>query len=83
MVRFYENGKGRSTIILEIGTMIPDYLICIECETPCYTFEWSDAGAVTEALCSTCGADDITQFVTEEEYEEMAMDRRFWPDKKV
>ena len=63
--------------------MIPDYVICIECETPCYIFEWGDEGGLVEALCTTCGNEDVTQFVTEEEYEEMAMDTRFWSDKKA
>jgi hypothetical protein len=62
--------------------MIPDYLICLECEAPTYVFEWGE-DKLTDALCTTCGNDDAAQFVTEEEYEEMAMDQRFWPDRKV
>jgi hypothetical protein len=62
--------------------MTPDYLICLECESPCYVFEWV-ADKATQALCTTCGNDDPAQFVTEEQYEEMAMDQRFWPEKKV
>jgi uncharacterized Zn finger protein (UPF0148 family) len=46
----------------------PEYLICIECETPCYVFEWHD-GEVTEAFCETCGADEVDVFTTEEEFE--------------
>ncbi len=49
----------------------PEYLICISCETPCYTFEWAEAG-VTEAMCTVCGADDPDEFVTEEEFEAMS-----------
>ena len=41
--------------------MAPDYLICLECETPCYTFEWED-GSVTDAKCDTCGNDDLEKF---------------------
>lgn len=48
----------------------PEYLICINCETPCYTFEW-ESGRVTEALCQTCGDDEPDEFVTEEEFEAM------------
>ena len=48
----------------------PEYLICINCETPCYTFEWQDL-RVTEALCTVCGADDPDEFSTEEEFEAM------------
>jgi translation initiation factor 2 beta subunit (eIF-2beta)/eIF-5 len=62
--------------------MIPDYVICLECETPCYTFEWREDKLI-EALCTTCGSDDPSQFVTEEEYEEMAMDQRTVPERKV
>lgn len=56
--------------------MIPDYLICVECESPTYVFEWQ-GDKVVEALCSTCGNTDPTQFVTEEEYEELTLDQRF------
>ena len=49
----------------------PDYVICLECEAPLYTFEW-DGARVTEALCSTCGNDNPALFSTEEEYEEMS-----------
>ncbi len=50
----------------------PDYLICLECETPTYTFEWRE-GRVVEALCTTCGNDDPALFASEEELEEMAL----------
>jgi hypothetical protein len=54
----------------------PDYLICLECETPSYVFEWRD-GKVIEALCQTCGNEDLESFATEEEYEALASDDRF------
>ena len=50
--------------------MIPDYLICLECETPCYVFEWEDEKPI-EALCAVCGNDDPSQFATESEFEDM------------
>ncbi len=50
----------------------PDYLICLECETPTYVFEWV-AGRVVEALCQVCGNDDPAAFLSEEEYEEMTV----------
>ncbi len=50
----------------------PEYVICMECETPCYIFEWSD-GCLTEAVCEACANDDINQFATEEEYDALAM----------
>ena len=48
--------------------MGPDFLICIECETPCYLFEWR-GGKLTEALCAACGNDDPDQFATPEDFE--------------
>jgi len=48
----------------------PEYLICINCETPCYNFEWKETEA-TEVLCLVCGADDPEGFTTEEEFEAM------------
>ncbi len=54
---------------LKVST--PDFVICLECESPIYTFEW-DGSRVKEALCPTCGNDQNTLFSTEEEYEEMS-----------
>jgi hypothetical protein len=48
----------------------PDYVVCLECETPCYVFEWRD-GALTEALCTSCGNEDTDQFAAPDELEEM------------
>ena len=42
----------------------PDYLICLECETPCYSFEWQD-GKLSEILCLACGNDEPDQFLSE------------------
>jgi len=50
---------------------IPEYLICLECETPTYVFEWA-TGKVLEAQCPTCGNDDPAMFISEDEYEEMS-----------
>ena len=50
----------------------PDYLICLECETPVYVFEWLD-GHVLEATCPMCGNEDVASFATEEELEEMEL----------
>jgi translation initiation factor 2 beta subunit (eIF-2beta)/eIF-5 len=47
----------------------PDYVICLNCETPCYVFEW-DEGKILEAMCEVCGNDDPEQFVTAEELED-------------
>lgn len=49
----------------------PEFVICLSCETPCYTFEWKD-GEITEALCLACGNDQPDQFASEEDLESMA-----------
>ena len=48
----------------------PEYLICVECETPCYDFEFR-AGKVVEATCPACGNEDLEQFLSESQYEEL------------
>ncbi|MGD1147785.1 MAG: hypothetical protein ABR961_07545 [Thermoanaerobaculaceae bacterium] len=48
----------------------PEYVICMECETPTYVFEWGN-GSVVEASCPVCGNDDPAAFVSEEQFEEM------------
>ena len=48
----------------------PDYLICIECETPCYIFEWRGTRLI-EAVCESCGNDDTESFATPDEWEAM------------
>ena len=50
----------------------PDYLVCLECESPTYTFEWRD-GHVLEAFCALCGNDDPSSFASEEDIEEMSI----------
>jgi hypothetical protein len=47
----------------------PEYLICLQCETPTYQFEYND-GKVVTVVCGTCGNDDPTDFMTEAELEE-------------
>jgi hypothetical protein len=47
----------------------PDYLICLQCETPTYQFEFLN-GKLSTIVCNTCGNDDLTDFVTESEYDE-------------
>jgi hypothetical protein len=46
----------------------PDYLICLNCESPSYVFEWKE-GACIEAICTACGNDEPDQFVTEEDFD--------------
>lgn len=52
----------------------PDYLVCLNCESPCYTFEWGDDG-VEEAFCQVCGNDEPDQFVTEEDFDAITAER--------
>jgi hypothetical protein len=47
---------------------VPDYLICLECETPCYVFEWRD-DKPAEAVCETCGNDDPELFATPDDFD--------------
>ena len=49
----------------------PEYLICLQCETPTYQFEFLD-GKLSAVVCNTCGNDDPTDFMTEAEIEEQA-----------
>lgn len=47
----------------------PEYLICLQCETPTYQFEFAN-GKVATVICTTCGNDDVSDFMTEAELEE-------------
>jgi translation initiation factor 2 beta subunit (eIF-2beta)/eIF-5 len=38
-----------------------DYLVCRQCNSPCYTFEM-EKGTLTEAQCLVCGNDDLILF---------------------
>lgn len=53
----------------------PEYLICLNCETPIYEFEWKE-DKVKEAFCQVCGNDDPEQFGTEEEFDALSGDDR-------
>lgn len=48
----------------------PEYLICLQCETPTYQFEYDNAGKLATVMCTTCGNDDPSDFMTEAELEE-------------
>ena len=50
----------------------PDYLICLQCETPTYQFEYDKNGNLVQAVCTVCGADDVSEFLTEAELEEQS-----------
>lgn len=47
----------------------PEFVICTQCETPTYEFEWMN-GRITVALCGTCGNDDPSDFASEAGLEE-------------
>lgn len=49
---------------------MPEYLMCLNCETPCYVFEWED-DELKEAVCEACGNDEAEQFATPEDFEAM------------
>ena len=44
----------------------PEFLICLECETPCYIFDWTE-GKLGEILCLVCGNEEPDEFATEED----------------
>lgn len=48
--------------------MSADYYVCVECETPCYTFE-TKSSKLVEAQCLVCGNEDIDTFLKEDEFE--------------
>jgi hypothetical protein len=46
-----------------------EYLVCLDCNTPCYDFEMQKKRLV-EALCTMCGNEDTLRFqLTEDEDE--------------
>jgi hypothetical protein len=49
----------------------PDYVVCLDCETPCYVFEWR-GDKLAEILCTVCGNDNPDQFATPEDLEDLA-----------
>lgn len=48
----------------------PDFVLCLECDTPVYEFDWRD-GEIKEALCPTCGNEEVDHFAHPEEIEEL------------
>lgn len=51
----------------------PDFLICLNCETPCYSFEWAE-GKLSEILCLVCGNEEPDEFASEEDLDALASD---------
>ena len=58
-----------NSAILGVAMDEPEYLICLQCETPTYQFEFIN-GKLASILCNTCGNDDVSDFMTEAEFEE-------------
>jgi hypothetical protein len=59
-----------------MSTATPDYIVCLECESPCYVFDWDGKqGRVLSAMCEMCGNDGPEAFQvpedegSEEDYE--------------
>ena len=48
----------------------PEYVVCLECETPCYAFEW-DGDKLVEILCPICGNETPDQFARPEDLEDL------------
>ena len=53
-----------------MGSSEPEFLVCVECESPTYVFEWRDA-KVSEAICEVCGNDDVDTFLSQQDYEDL------------
>ena len=47
-----------------------EYVRCLNCDTPCYTFELDAKGRVVSAFCATCANDDPSEFSTTDESDE-------------
>jgi hypothetical protein len=48
----------------------PEYFVCVNCETPCYIFEWK-SDELLEAICDVCGNEDVDEFLTPEDFDAM------------
>jgi hypothetical protein len=59
----HSNGSRKERILA-----IPEYLICLNCESPTYVFEWKN-DEVVEAYCEVCTSEETDQFLTQEEFD--------------
>ena len=50
---------------------IPEFLVCVNCESPCYVFEL-DNDEVSEAVCEACGCEEVDQFLSPDDFDAMA-----------
>lgn len=49
-----------------------EFLVCLNCDTPCYFFEYEDQKGIVSAFCNICGNDETKEFrlPTDDEIEE-------------
>jgi hypothetical protein len=49
-----------------------EFLVCLNCDTPCYSFEYEERKGIVSAFCSVCGNDEAKEFrlPTDDEIEE-------------
>lgn len=67
----------------------PDYVLCLECDTPVYVFDYRD-GQIKQAECPTCGNEELEHFALPEEIEELeeswaarrSSERSYYPRSK-
>jgi len=47
----------------------PDYVYCLQCESPVYTFDWDhQEKKLGSAMCPVCGNEESEDFQTEGEF---------------
>lgn len=48
------------------------FVVCLNCDTPSYTFEYEERKGITSVFCAVCGNDEPKEFrlPTDDEYEE-------------
>lgn len=56
-------------ILTAVSAGEPEFLVCLNCETPTYVFEYTN-GRLTSATCTACGNEDLNEFMSESELEE-------------
>src|ERR1035437_6677634 len=39
-----------------------EFLVCLNCDTPCYSFEYEERKGIVSAFCSVCGNDEAKEF---------------------
>ncbi len=39
-----------------------DFVVCLNCDTPCYSFEYEEKRGILSAFCAVCGNDEVKEF---------------------